>query len=125
MSDRIRFGAVALDCADPRTLGDFYARLTGWSVAFSSDRFVAVGEPGTVYLTMHQVAEHRPPTWPEVEVPKQIHLDFAVDDLAATERRALDAGAARAARQPAPDRFLVMLDPAGHPFCLSTQFPDS
>ena len=26
--------------------------------------------------------------------------------------------------QPAPDRYIVLLDPAGHPFCLSTQIPD-
>jgi len=29
-----------------------------------------------------------------------------------------------AAAQPAPDRYLVLLDPAGHPFCLSTQIPE-
>jgi len=30
----------------------------------------------------------------------------------------------RAAEQPAPDRWRVLLDSAGHPFCLSTQIPD-
>lgn len=125
MTNTIRLGAVALDCADPQGLGDFYAELTGWPVAFASEAFVAVGDPGGTFLTMHRIAGHRPPGWPDEVVPKQIHLDFAVTDLAAAEQRASRAGARRAAAQPAPDRFLVMLDPAGHPFCLSTQFPDA
>lgn len=33
-------------------------------------------------------------------------------------------GLEEAAFQPAPDRWRVMLDPAGHPFCLSTDRPD-
>jgi hypothetical protein len=28
-----------------------------------------------------------------------------------------------AAVQPAPDRWRVLFDPAGHPFCLTTQIP--
>jgi hypothetical protein len=50
----IRLGAVALDCADPQALGDFYSELTGWPVAFASENFVAVGDPGGVFLTMHR-----------------------------------------------------------------------
>ena len=48
-------------------------------------------------------------------------------ELAATARakvRALRLGAVRAADQPAPDRYIVLTDPAGHPFCLSTQIPE-
>ena len=55
---------------------------------------------------------------------KQIHLDLAVDDLAATSARAIDLGARLADVQPGADRYLVMIDPAGHPFCLTTQIPD-
>lgn len=124
MDDSIALGAVALDCADPKVLGDFYAELTGWPVAFATDSFVAIGTPGTVVLTMQQIAGYQPPTWPSGGRPKQLHLDFAVKDLAAAEAKALRAGARRAETQPAPERFLVMLDPAGHPFCLSTNFPD-
>jgi Glyoxalase-like domain len=45
-----------------------------------------------------------------------------VDDLDRAE--ALRLGARRAIEQRAPDRWRVLLDPAGHPFCLSTQIPD-
>jgi hypothetical protein len=37
--------------------------------------------------------------------------------LAAAERRAVECGATRAAEQ-VLDGVIVMLDPAGHPFCL-------
>jgi hypothetical protein len=57
-------------------------------------------------------------------VPKQLHLDLAVDDLGQTAAQALALGARRAESQPAPDRYLVFFDPAGHPFCLTTQIPD-
>jgi hypothetical protein len=30
----------------------------------------------------------------------------------------------RADVQPSPDRWRVLLDPAGHPFCLSVQIPE-
>lgn len=46
-----------------------------------------------------------------------IHLDVAVDDLAAGVAWAIDAGATLADYQPQTD-VRVMLDPAGHPFCL-------
>jgi hypothetical protein len=53
-----------------------------------------------------------------------MHLDLAVDDLGQAETEALRLGAVRAADQPAPDRYIVLTDPAGHPFCLTTQIPE-
>jgi hypothetical protein len=50
----------------------------------------------------------------------QLHLDFLVDDLAATEARVLAAGATKFDSQPNADHCLVFADPAGHPFCLTT-----
>jgi glyoxalase superfamily protein len=45
------------------------------------------------------------------------HLDIAVGDLDEAVRWALAAGATLAAVQPQDD-VRVMVDPAGHPFCL-------
>ena len=64
--------------------------------------------------------DHTPPTWPGPATPPQLHLDFYVDDLAATQARVLAAGATRYQFQPNPDHCLVFADPAGHPFCLTT-----
>lgn len=46
-----------------------------------------------------------------------MHLDLAVDDLGTAVAHARDAGAVLAEHQPQED-VRVMLDPAGHPFCL-------
>jgi catechol 2,3-dioxygenase-like lactoylglutathione lyase family enzyme len=119
----IRLGSVALDCSDPVALGAFWAELLGGEVAFSSEEFVAV-KTDRVWLAAVRVPDHQAPTWPEGTRPKQMHLDLAVDDLGQAETEALRLGAVRAADQPAPDRYIVLTDPAGHPFCLSTQIPE-
>ncbi|MEU5675051.1 VOC family protein [Micromonospora sp. NPDC047762] len=40
------------------------------------------------------------------------------DDLDDAEARAIELGAVKEEQQPAPERFRVLRDPAGHPFCL-------
>ena len=119
----IRLGSVALDCADPGPLASFWADLLGGEVAFTSDAFVAV-KTDRIWLAATRVEGYAPPTWPGTETPKQIHLDLAVDDLKEAELRAIALGAVRATSQPAPERYIVLFDPAGHPFCLSTQIPE-
>ena len=65
------------------------------------------------------------PVWPETsgERAKMIHFEMSVDDLDAAVARVIQLGGAEAPNQPA-DRahaeLRVMLDPAGHPFCLCT-----
>ena len=49
-----------------------------------------------------------------------MHLDIAVEDLDTAVASALALGAQQAQHQPAPDAWRVLLDPAGHPFCLTT-----
>lgn len=112
-----------MDCADPAVLAAFWAELIGGEVAFSSDDFVAVRTGGT-WMSAVRVPGYEAPTWPSGTTPKQIHMDLAVDDLDRAEAEALRLGAIRAEEQPAPDRWRVLLDPAGHPFCLSTQIPE-
>jgi hypothetical protein len=75
------------------------------------------------WLCLMQIDDYRPPTWPSSDVPKQIHLDLAADDLVAAVAEARRLGAVELPEQPEPDEWRVMLDPAGHPFCLTTQMP--
>ncbi|HLZ39192.1 MAG TPA: VOC family protein [Mycobacteriales bacterium] len=118
-----RFGSIALDCADPLPLAAFWAELIGGSVAFTGEEFAAVkGAWG--WLAAVRVPGYRAPSWPEDTTPKQMHLDLAVDDLDAAEAEALRLGARRAAVQPVPERYRVLLDPAGHPFCVTTSIPE-
>lgn len=118
-----RLASTALDCDDPAALASFWAQLVGGEVAYSSDEFCAV-KTDRGWIATVRVTDHAPPTWPDPDVPKQMHLDLAVDDLDAAEAEAIGLGARKPDTQPAPDRWRVLLDPAGHPFCLSTQIPE-
>jgi hypothetical protein len=63
--------------------------------------------------------EYVPPVWPPVDGRQQMmtHLDVEVADLDAAVADASGMGARLADVQPQDD-VRVMLDPAGHPFCL-------
>ena len=112
-----------MDCAEPAPLAEFWAQLLGGEVAFTSETFAAVRVDG-LWLSAVQVENYQRPTWPEGTAPKQMHLDLAVEDLDPSVSEAIRLGAQRALVQPAPERYVVLLDPAGHPFCLTTQIPD-
>jgi predicted enzyme related to lactoylglutathione lyase len=109
---------VNLDCPDPETLGPFYEALTGWPL-MSGEGYFGVAKEGGIMVGGQQVENYQAPTWPTQERGQQMHLDFIVRDIDAAVHQALEAGATRAAVQPG-DGFIVMLDPAGHPFCLTT-----
>jgi hypothetical protein len=112
-----------LDCDDPAVLAAFWRDLLGGEITFTSEKFATV-KVGGGQVTAIRVPDHRPPTWPDGEIPKQIHLDLVVDDLDGAEEQAVRLGARRAALQAVPDRFRVLLDPAGHPFCLCLPGPN-
>ena len=118
MSDTIRLSGVTVNAPDAVALARFYATITG-GVAKGNAHWATV-TGANADIAFQQVPDFRPPTWPEGPVPMQMHLEFFVDDLAATEARVLAAGATRFAFQPNSDHCFVYADPAGHPFCLST-----
>ena len=76
------------------------------------------GGPG-VSLSFEFEADYVPPVWPSVAGEQQImtHIDIAVENLEEAVAWAVDAGATLAEHQP-QRHVRVMLDPAGHPFCL-------
>lgn len=113
------FVGVSLDCADPAELAEFYVRLLGGRVLWSRPNSVGVKVPGLL-LIPKRVADYRPPAWPGTSI---VHLDLtAGEQLDEPVLRALALGARRA--EPQPDhRWTVLLDPAGHPFCITTVAP--
>ncbi|MFC9927115.1 VOC family protein [Streptomyces sp. NPDC127190] len=115
-----RYAAVTFDCADPAELAAFYGALLGQPVLYATDDFVLLGREGAPGLGFNRLADYRRPTWPDPAQEKQAHLEFGVDDLAAAERHLLRLGATKPDFQPDPDRWRVLLDPAGHPFCITT-----
>jgi hypothetical protein len=113
--------SVTLDCDDPARLGTFWAEMLGGTVAYTSDQFVGVELPGGLWLGAYFVPDHTPAKWPEGDVVKQFHLDISVEDMDVAERRAVELGATKSEHQPEPDRWRVLIDPAGHPFCVTSQ----
>jgi hypothetical protein len=113
---------VSLDCADAEPLASFWAAMLGGEVRFRTATAIGVSTDW-VWLAAIQVSGYRPPTWPDGDIPKQIHLDLGVEDLDAAVAEAERLGATPAAFQPAPALRRVLLDPAGHPFCLTSQVP--
>ncbi len=118
----VRVGGVNIDCSDPAAMVEFYGRLLGWEIYYRDVDFIAMRDPdGGIGLSFQELKDYRPPVWPEKPggQDKMIHLDFKVDDLDAAVAYALASGARLAEYQGRED-LRVMLDPAGHPFCLCT-----
>ncbi|MFF1487249.1 VOC family protein [Streptomyces sp. NPDC058319] len=115
-----RYAAVTFDCADPAELARFYSEMLGLPVTFSTEDFFFLSREGAPGLGFHRLADYRRPTWPDGDQGKQAHLEVGVDDLDAAEAHLLARGAEKPGHQPSPDRWRVLLDPAGHPFCVTT-----
>ncbi len=121
----IRWIAVAIDCADAGPVARFYERLLGFEMSdFEPPAGAELRDPGGgVDISIHGDTGYERPTWPERpgEQAKMLHFEVEVDDLQAAIATALEAGGEEAPWQPPDrdrDRLRIMLDPAGHPFCL-------
>ena len=108
---------IILDCADPGALGEFYRKALGWEVASADDDFVYLTGGGPIQLAFQRVAGYRAPGWPDDA--KQAHLDLRVDDVERAAAELVAAGATRPEFQPGDGGWLVLVDPAGHPFCIA------
>lgn len=121
----MRLTAATLDAPNARELAAFYLRLLpGWRVWRGEDRrdWVHIRPPdGGTGLSFQTEPAYVPPVWPSAADRQQmmIHLDIEVDDLERATARTVAAGARLAGFQP-QDGVRVLLDPAGHPFCLHT-----
>ena len=116
-----RLGATSIDCADPAELADFYCRLLGMRRLIESpDGGVIAITDGASTLAMMRVDDHVAPEWPDAAQRKQMHLDVSVTDLDEATARAVALGARESDHQPQRSLWRVLLDPAGHPFCLTT-----
>ena len=111
---------VVLDAPNAKALGQFYAAVFGWVLNAEDPSFVTLdpGE-GVGYLAVQTSQGYVPPTWPNEpgRQQMQLHLDIEVDNLDEAVGAAVALGATQAAYQPQDD-VRVLLDPAGHPFCL-------
>ena len=113
---------TVIDSNDADGLSRFYEKLLGWT-RFPGDEFTVlanVAQQGfPTWITFQQVDDYVPPVWPaSTDAQQQMaHLDFHVEDVNEAVKHALACGATMADVQ-LEDGWRVMIDPAGHPFCL-------
>jgi hypothetical protein len=131
-----RLRSIVLDSTDARALAEFYRELLGYGYRpgdeapppgepdpAGEDWLVLVDPAGGARVAFQQVAHLTAPTWPDADVPQQLHLDTSVptaDALTQQRDRVLSLGG-----RLLYDRFddpneplYVFADPAGHPFCI-------
>jgi hypothetical protein len=112
---------TVLDAPDARELLHFYQRLLGWKIFDEADEWctLAPSEDAGYYLAFQREPAFVRPVWPSTDGHPQMsmHLDIEVEDLEQAVGHAVEVGAEVAAYQP-QEKVRVMLDPAGHPFCL-------
>ncbi len=125
---------TVLDATRPRELAEFYRRLLGLRYRpgdeppadgslDDADWLVLVDSSGTRKLAFQQVESLPRTTWPQHDVPMQLHVDLTVKSAAELQRQCERAEALGAKvlldRTDDPDEPLyVFADLSGHPFCI-------
>lgn len=112
-----KLAMFTIDCALPSELASFYAELLGMQIAYTSEEYAMLTGEGPA-LGFGRVDGYEPPRWPNEHGSKQYHLDLAVTDIEEAQATAIALGAVLAEPQPG-ETWRVLIDPAGHPFCLT------
>lgn len=116
----MRVSDIVIDCPDPAALARFYSGLLSKPIVRTEDDWVTIDLGPGPNLSFQLAPDHIPPAWPDPARPQQFHLDFEVPDFAESRALAESLGATYV-EEHVGERgygFIVMLDPAGHPFCL-------
>src|SRR6478672_2707342 len=111
---------TAIEAPDPAALAAFYSELLNWAIGHQEPGTSILDAPeGAVYVVFQQADGYQRPQWPPVEGQQRpmMHFDFQVGDLDSAVAEAVALGATLADHQP-QHTVRVLLDPAGHPFCL-------
>ena len=121
---------LAIDCSNENKLADFYVKLLGWEKTYSGNGYAVISS--SIYpslLVFQAVDDYQKPIWPwEKEKQSQMmHLDFYVENLEKSVEYAISCGAIVSDVQyfGIEQGSVVMFDPEGHPFCLSTEWEEA
>ncbi|MFD9791098.1 VOC family protein [Streptomyces sp. NPDC059070] len=125
----VRAGVLALDCAEPEALAEFYARLLGAETPTErgAERIAITGRNGTrmAFRRDHGAA---PNSWPRPDDSQQAHLELLVArvDMDAVERQIIALGGRPLDTKDNSGLHDARLysDPAGHPFSLISLLVD-
>lgn len=110
---------TAIEAPDPGALARFYSALLGWPIGHEEPGTTILAADGAIFMVFQQTEDYQRPVWPPVDGAQRpmMHLDIQVGDLDSAVADATVLGATLAEHQP-QDNVRVLLDPAGHPFCL-------
>lgn len=109
-------GMVTIDCPDAGAMATFYGAALGWDITAQGEGY-AMLQHGDQRLGFGETPDYERPSWPD-HGHKQFHLDLAAEDPEATVARCVELGATKPEQQPG-ETWTVLLDPAGHPFCVT------
>lgn len=121
---------LAIDCADPHALADFWCSVLAYEVRDEEDGVVTIGPP--LVPEDRQRPGPVPPTLAFAHVPEgktvknRLHPDVNPTDRDQDEEvaRLIDLGARRADIGQGDASWVVLLDPEGNEFCvLATRSP--
>jgi predicted enzyme related to lactoylglutathione lyase len=109
----VGIAALAVDCAEPAALADWWRRLLGGSVEVDDDGDATLYTLDVDELTIDFARV------PEAKTVKnRLHLDLRTSDLGAAIEQAVALGATRADDVYDGGRWQVLRDPEGNEFCL-------
>lgn len=114
---KVSLAMISIDCADASVAADFWSQLMGWDVVASGDGYAMLSGGGHT-VGFGSVDDYVAPSWPNQGGSKQFHFDLACEEIATTEQRAVELGATVVDPQPG-ETWRVLIDPSGHPFCLT------
>jgi hypothetical protein len=115
----MQVAGVTIDCDDPVATASFYAQALVGIMSHEDETGAQVRLADGQLLLFRHVVGYRRPTWPSQELPIQLHFEYYVDDVRNAEAQLERLGATTADFQDKHDAdLIVMLDPAGHPFCI-------
>ena len=110
---------ITLDCAEVGPVADFWRAALGYEqVAGDGENYAMLKTENGPALGLGKVEDYQSPGWPNERGSKQFHLDLATEDIDAETERLVGLGATLAEPQPG-ETWRVLLDPAGHPFCVT------
>lgn len=116
MNMNLSVGGVIIDCADPRSLAEFWTEALGFEVGLDADgEFVALRHPDNIaglYLGLQKVPE-------EKAGKNRVHLDLATPNMDEEVTRLVGLGASVHEKHALPGMaWTVLRDPEGNEFCV-------
>ena len=120
-----KFTEIAIDCADPASLAEFWCAVLGYEVQHTEDNeYISIGSPEVPDAKTRRGPV--PPTLGFARVPEgktgknRLHIDVNPVDRGQDEevRRLLALGAHHAEMDPGEFSWVILTDPEGNEFCV-------